>query len=151
MINPDNTMLLRVVTLRGTILEEPAVSVALCTEMGEIEVLPGHAPTVVLLQPGEMRALGTSGVEKAFAAGEGFAQIDQKSVTVFSDMAEASDGILLDQEQEAKSRAEKALAAAASLSDDERDEVDLALRESIAKIQISLRRKNRSGQGTGGL
>jgi F-type H+-transporting ATPase subunit epsilon len=147
MMNTDNTMLLRVVTPRGNVLESPAASVVIWTATGEIEVLPGHAPIVVLLLPGEMRVRDANGAERAFAAGEGFAQIDQKSVTIFSDMAEASEGIILEQEQEAKSRAEKALAAATTLSPEERDEADLALRESVAKIQISLRRKDRARQG----
>jgi F-type H+-transporting ATPase subunit epsilon len=141
-------MLLRVVTPQGTILEEPVTSVALWTVMGEIEVLCGHAPTVVLLEPGEMRLRDAAGAERAFAAGQGFARIDTESVTVFSDMAEQAEGIELDQAEEAKGRAEKAVAAAADLSQDERDEADLALRESLVKIQITLRRKGR-GQGRG--
>jgi F-type H+-transporting ATPase subunit epsilon len=138
---PENTMLLRVVTPGGTIVEEPMASVALWTALGEIEVLPGHAPTVVLLEPGEMRLRGPDGSQRAFAAGEGFARIEQKSVTVFSDMAEAADGIELEKEEEAKRRAEKALAESANLTDDERDAADLIVREAVAKIQMTLRRK----------
>jgi F-type H+-transporting ATPase subunit epsilon len=140
-MNPDNTMLLRVVTPGGAILEEPTVSVVLWTALGEIEVLYGHAPIVVLLEPGEMRVRSAAGVERAFAAGEGFAEIDQKSVTVFSDMAEAAEGIELHQAEEAKSRAQEAVAAAANLSPDERNAADLALRESLVRIQMTLRRK----------
>jgi len=134
-------MLLSVVTPAGTIVEEQVVSVALWTALGEIEVLRGHAPTVVLLEPGEMRVRGPDGSERAFAAGEGFARIEQKSVTVFSDMAEAAEGIELEREQEAKSRAEKALAESANLSDDERAAADLVVRESLVKIQMTLRRR----------
>jgi len=140
-MNSDDTMLLRVVTPHGAILEQPATSVALWTAMGEIEVLLGHAPTVVLLEPGEMRVRNEAGETQVFAAGEGFAEIDGKSVTVFSDMAEDADGFALEQAEEAKNRAEKAVAAAAKLTDDERQEADLALRESLVKIQITLRRK----------
>jgi F-type H+-transporting ATPase subunit epsilon len=138
---PENTMLLRVVTPGGTIVEEAVISVALWTVLGEIEVLTGHAPTVVLLEPGEMRLRGPDGSERAFAAGQGFARIEQKSVAVFSDMAEAADGIELDKEEEAKSRAEKALAESANLSDDEREAADLVVREAVVKIQMTLRRK----------
>jgi F-type H+-transporting ATPase subunit epsilon len=134
-------MLLSVVTPAGTIVEEQVVSVALWTALGEIEVLRGHAPTVVLLEPGEMRVRGPDGSERAFAAGEGFARIEQKSVTVFSDMAEAAEGIELEREREAKSRAEKALAESANLSDDERAAADLVVRESLVKIQMTLRRR----------
>ncbi len=143
-------MLLRVVTPQGAILEKPVTSVALWTVLGEIEVLTGHAPTVVLLEPGEMRVRDATGAERAFAAGEGFARIDQESVTVFSDMAEDADAIALEQAEEAKGNAEKALAAAANLSPDEHDAADLALRESMVRIQLSLRRKGgaqRRGSG----
>jgi F-type H+-transporting ATPase subunit epsilon len=148
MPNPDNTLMLRVVTPSGTVIEQPTISVALWTALGEIEVLPGHAPTVVLLEPGEMRMREPSGVERAFAAGEGFARIEAGSVTVFSDMAEDADDIALDQAEEAKSRAESAIAQAANLSDDERYAADLALRESLVKIQMTVRRKER-GLGRG--
>lgn len=139
---PDKSLLLRLVTPHGTVLDEHASSVALWTAQGEIEVLFGHAPTVVLLQPGEMRVRDAAGIERVFAAGEGFARIDRESVTVFSDMAEDAEGIVLDQVREAKHRAESALAATAHLSEDERQAAELALQESLAKIQILLRRKD---------
>ena len=140
---PD-TMLLRVVTPLGAIVEEPVVSVALSTAMGEIEVLLGHAPIVVLLEPGEMRMRGESGAERAYAAGEGFARIDQSSVTVFSDMMEKAEAIEIEQAEDAKARAEKALADAAGLSPDQHDAADLVLRESLVKIEMSLRRKGQN-------
>ena len=142
-MNSDKTLLVRVVTPHGTTVEEPATSVAMWTAMGEIEVLYGHAPTVVLLEPGEMRVYGAAGGERAFAAGEGFARIDGESVTVFSDMAEDVATIELDQAEEAKKRAERALAEAATLSEDEREAADLVLREALVKIEISLRHGER--------
>jgi len=149
---PIDDMLLRVVTPQGSIMEERASSVALWTAMGEIEILPGHAPTVVLLEPGEMRVYtGTSATERTervFAAGDGFAQISQHAVTVFSDMAEDAEGIAMEREQEAKRRAELALNSATPLTADERAITDLRLREAMAKIQISLRRKH--GRTPGG-
>jgi F-type H+-transporting ATPase subunit epsilon len=141
-MNPENTILLRVVTPHGAIMEEPTSSVAIWTALGEIEVLPGHEPTVVLLEPGELRArLAKDGSERVLAAGEGFARIDQRSVTIFSDMAQDAEGITMEAEEAAKARAESALADARNMTDDERNAADLALRESLAKIQILLRRK----------
>jgi len=143
-MNQENTLLLRVVTPLGAVLEQPAASVAMRTALGEIEVLPGHEPAVVLLEPGELRVYGAEGGERVLAAGEGFARIDGRSVTIFSDMAEDAAEIALDQTEEAKRRAETALAQAASLTEDERDAADLALRESLAKIHIFMRRKDAS-------
>ena len=108
--------------------------------MGEIEVLYGHAPTIVLLEPGEMRVYGAEGSERVYAV-KGFARIDGTSVTVFSDMAEDAATIVLDQAEEAKHRAENALADASNISDDEREAADLVLRESELKINMLLRRE----------
>ncbi|HEX4085049.1 MAG TPA: ATP synthase F1 subunit epsilon [Chthoniobacteraceae bacterium] len=145
-MEPDKkSILLRVVTPGGVVLEEKEVSVVLRTATGEIQVLHGHAPIVVLLEPGELRAVDPSGNERAFAAGEGFAEIDGETVTVFSDLAEAAESISLEQAEEAKRRAESALADAAKMTDDERQAADLALRESMVKIQMLLRRKDQKG------
>ena len=145
MKNDQKNILLRVVTPGGTALEQKASSVVLRTATGEIQVLYGHAPIVVLLEPGELRAYDESGNERAFAAGEGFAEIDAEHVTVFSDLAEAAESISLEQAEEAKRRAETALAEAAKMTDDEREAADLALRESLVKIQMLLRRKDHKG------
>jgi len=145
-MNSDNRMQLKVVTPTGTMLEERAVSVAMWTELGQIEVLHGHAPTVVLLVPGEMRIYDGVHADRILAAGEGFAQIDGVSVTVFSDMAEEAANIALDQTEEAKHRAETALAQAANMTEDERQAADLVVKESLVKIQVSMRRKDGSRQ-----
>ena len=143
-MNSDNRLRLKVVTPLGTILEEPATSVAMRTAMGQIEVLRGHAPTVVLLEPGEMRVYGSTNGDRVLAAGEGFARIDGESVTVFSDMAQDAADIVLDQTEEAKHRAEMALSQAANLTEDERQAADLVLKESLVKIQILMQRTERT-------
>lgn len=144
MMNLDRLLMLRVVPPLGAVLEEPAASVAMSTALGEIEVPYGHVSLVVLLEPGEMRVRDGFDRERVFATGEGFARIDGKSVTIFSDVAEDAAGIAQDQAEEAKRGAETALALAAKLLDDEQEVVDLVLRESVVKIEISLRRKDGS-------
>ena len=138
----ESTLNLRVVTPQGTVIDEQAAAVAMWTSLGEIQVLRGHAPTMVLLEPGEMRVLDANGSERSFAAGEGFARIDTDSVTVFSDMAEDTAEIAIDQTEDAKRRAETALAQAANLSTDERDAAARQLQESLVKIRLSLHRKD---------
>jgi F0F1-type ATP synthase epsilon subunit len=97
----------------------------------------------VLLEPGELRVDDGAGQLRAFAGGEGFARIDGRTVTIFSDMAHDLEGMELAQAEEAKKRAEKAVADAAHLTDDDRLAADLAMRESMATIRILLRRKER--------
>jgi F-type H+-transporting ATPase subunit epsilon len=146
-MSADKTMQLKVVTPQGSTLEQPAVAVTMWTAMGEIEVLYGHAPTVVLLEPGELRVYDANGGEHVYVAGEGFARIDGTSVTIFSDLAEDAGTIVLDEAEEAKRRAEKALADAANLSEDERAAADLVLRESVVKIEMMVRRGDASRRG----
>jgi F0F1-type ATP synthase epsilon subunit len=86
-------------------------------------------------------AAPAGGPDRVFAAGEGFARIDQKSVTVFTDMAEDAARIDLNDAEDAKRRAEAALAEAARLSEDERRAADLVVRECLVKIQLTRRRK----------
>jgi F-type H+-transporting ATPase subunit epsilon len=144
MAESRNSMTLRVVTPTGVALEEEAQSVALWTALGEIEVLPGHASIVVLLEPGEMRVRKDGGM-KLLAAGEGFARIDGSSVTVFSDMAEDVGAFTHEEAVEAQRRAQEAMKEAAKMTEDERMAADLALRESVVKFQMSLRRKGATG------
>lgn len=140
----DNKLMLRLVTPSGPVLEATATSVAMWTAMGEIEVLPGHAPTVVVLEPGEMRVRDGAGAVRVFVAGEGFARIEGSSVTIFSDMAEDAAGIDMDEAEEAKRRAEEALANAGQLSEDERNAQDLVRREAVVKLEWMSRRRSAS-------
>ena len=148
MPDSEKNLTLRVVTPLGIVMEEPAFSVALSTTLGEIEVLRGHMPLVVLLDPGELRVQDPNGAVRSFAAGEGFAEIDRDTVTVFSDMAEDEERMAIEQAEEAKRRAESAVAAAANMTEDERHAADLALRESLVRIQMIVRRGDRThGRG----
>jgi len=147
-MNPDNRLLVRVVTPLGVAVDDRAEAVAMWTAMGEIEVLPGHAPTVVVLEPGELRVWDGTGQARIFAGGAGFARIEGGAVTIFSDMADDMAGIELDQAEEAKRRAEIAVSDAAHLTADEREAADLAMQESVVKVQILLRRKDRGAGGS---
>lgn len=142
---PASTLQLRVVTPSGLALDRPAASVVLWTALGEIQVLPGHAALVVKLEPGELLAIDPQGHEYLFAAGEGFAEIGPESVTVLTDLAEDASYITLEIAQEAKRRAEIAVAEAAKLTDEDARAADLALRESLVRIRLSTRKK-RGGQ-----
>ena len=132
---------MQVVTPGGIALDLAAHSVVLSTSMGEIEILRGHMALVVMLEPGELRAYDARGQEHVFAAGEGFAEINGKSVTVLTDLAEEAEAISLEVAEEARKRAEAAMAEAAKLTPDERHAADLALRESLVRIRLGLRKK----------
>ena len=137
----EKELLVTVVTPIGLTLKKQAASITLQTTSGQIEVLRGHVPMITTLEPGEMRVFDAAGNEEFFALGEGFAEILPERVVVFSDLAENANAIIIESTEEAMRRAQEMLAAAQALSEDERRAAELAVKESLVKIQVGVRRK----------
>lgn len=58
---------------------------------GDMGIMPGHEPTLVVLADGEVRIQGTDGPRKAHIDG-GFLSVDQDKVTIVSEVVEGIDG-----------------------------------------------------------
>ncbi|NCF80440.1 MAG: F0F1 ATP synthase subunit epsilon, partial [Proteobacteria bacterium] len=56
--------------------------------MGEVGVLPGHAPLVTTLKPGEVRVRLPGGEEQSFYVSSGMLEVQPHMVTVLSDTAQ---------------------------------------------------------------
>jgi F-type H+-transporting ATPase subunit epsilon len=134
-------LLITVVTPIGLTLKQEAVSVTLQTTSGQIEILSGHVPMITTLEPGEMQLHQENARMEFFAVGEGFAEIWPDRVTVFSDLAENAETIIVEATEEAVRRAQEELAASLNLTDEERRSAELAVKENLVKIQVGLRRK----------
>ena len=94
---------------------------------GEMGILPGHAPFVVQLAPGEVRL--TKGDEKHFfAVSGGFAEIKDDKVSLFAETAELADGIDEERARQALERAQAEL---------KRQQIDT---QTLAQAQAALRR-----------
>ena len=83
---------------------------------GDIAFLPGHEPFIGVLATHSVRVLLTDGGEQVIAVHQGFVEVsppegDVTRVTILSDIAEIADTIDVPRAQEAKARAEAALAA----------------------------------------
>ena len=92
---PDqgNEIHLQVVTPGGIALDLAAHSVVLWTSMGEIEILRGHMALVVMLEPGRAARLRRPGTGASVCRRErGLREINGKSVTVLTDLAEEPRG-----------------------------------------------------------
>jgi F-type H+-transporting ATPase subunit epsilon len=103
---PSTTRLLQcvVVTPERAVLDEKADFVALPLYDGELGVLPGRAPLIGRLGPGELRMRRGTETKRFFVDG-GFAQVRANVVTVLTPRALEADKI-------DTSAAEQALAAA---------------------------------------
>ena len=106
---------------------------------GELGVLPMHVPLMTQLLAGPLRIL-KDGKQSELVIGNGFAEVTQTSVSIFTDMAideQAIDEVAAD---EALKRAETALKDK-SLQGDDLADVEAALARSLAQLRIKRRRR----------
>lgn len=122
---------------QATMLYAPAV-------MGEVGVMPRHAPLLTKIKPGEVRVITPAEEEMTYYVSGGMLEILPSGVTVLADTALRADDIDEAAAIEAKDRAEKQLA-------DRKDDIDYAtaeaeLAEAIAQIQTIKRIKKKLGR-----
>ena len=98
--------------------------------LGEMGILPGHAPLLSALELGVIK-VKSGDQEEVFTVTGGFIEVQPDIVTVMADAAESVEEIDID-------RAEKAMERASQLLDDYKD-TDA---ENYMRIQAALRRSN---------
>ncbi|MDO8490539.1 MAG: F0F1 ATP synthase subunit epsilon, partial [Dehalococcoidia bacterium] len=106
--------------------------------VGELAVLPNHAPLMTVLQIGEIR-VKKDGQEVSLFTNGGFLEVNQNKVLVLSDSAERAEEIDLTRAEAAKKRAEERLKHLALDMDLAR--VEAALKRAMTRVNIGGRRK----------
>ncbi len=122
---------------RATMLFAPAV-------MGDVGVMPQHAPLLTKIKAGEVRVLIDGSAEEIFYVSGGMLEIQPSGVTILADTALRADNIDEAAAIEAKERAEKAM-------EDHKSDIDYAaaeseLLEAVAKLQTIKNIKKRLGR-----
>jgi F-type H+-transporting ATPase subunit epsilon len=110
---------------------------------GELGILPQHAPLLTFLKPGELRVRKGNEETPIFVSG-GFLEVQPDKVLVLADTAERAEEIDLARAEEARRRAEEALARRGP-------ELDLARAEAAfqrASQRLRVARRRREGRGT---
>lgn len=130
------TFALRIVSPTGDILKEDVEFVVLPGGLGELGILPNHAPLIAGLDIGVIRYTKESKVKRVANAG-GFVEVIDNTVTVLSDTAERSEDIDVKRAQGAKERALKRLADHSNASDIDIKRAEIALRRAIARINAA--------------
>lgn len=105
--------------------------------LGEIGIVPGHAPLLTTLKPGEIRITLPEGKEEYYYVSGGMLEVQPYSVTVLADTVERADSLDEANAIAAKERAEAMIA-------NKNSEVDYSLAASelaMAMAQIRLLRK----------
>ncbi len=134
-------LLLEIVTPDAKVFTGEVNSVVLPGQLGEMGVLPNHAPLVTAILPGELHyTVGTTVME--YAVGAGFVEVNGEGVKVLTDVALADAHIDEATVQEALAQAEARLQDAPNLGAEEIASVEASIANALA--QLKLKRKRRT-------
>lgn len=137
-----STLTVEVVTNERIVLSETDVEmVSAPGSEGMLGILPNHAPLVTTLSAGELR-IKKNGSEQSMVVFGGFMEVLPDKVIVLADVAEKVDEIDVVRAEEARKRAEEAIARGG-------DRMDLAAAEarlSRAQVRIKVGDRRRSGR-----
>ncbi|HSC46711.1 MAG TPA: F0F1 ATP synthase subunit epsilon [Gammaproteobacteria bacterium] len=112
-------------------------------EMGELGITPRHAPLLTRMKPGTVRVKSAGGEEAVFFVSGGILEIQPHAVTVLSDTALRAKDIDEAAAQEAKRRAEEALANQTGEMDVARAQAELL--EAIARLRTLEQIRKKTG------
>ena len=136
------TIILDVVTPERSIVHERVDEVQLPGEDGAFGVLPGHAPLLAALQPGELWY--RIGADKQFLSIEiGVAEVLQERVTVLATLAQRPEEIDVTKVEAERRDAEEHLRQPGSMEDAER--ARLATMAAIMRLRVAERARTRRG------
>ena len=127
------TIKLEVVTPERVVVSEDTEYIEMPGSTGYLGILPGHAPLLTELLPGEM-SYRTGAQAKRLAVGWGLAEVLPHQVTLLVQVAERAEEIDVARAQAAKERAEEALRLAGESGD---LEAQTALQRATARLEVA--------------
>ncbi len=137
---------LDIVTAERMVYSEEVDAVVAPGIMGQLGILPKHAPLMTILEGGEL-LVRKGGQAVYLAITGGFLEVRPDRIIVLADSAERADEIDLARAEAARRRAEERLAGRAPGLDMARAEA--ALHRSLIRLKVGERRRRRGQSGTG--
>jgi F-type H+-transporting ATPase subunit epsilon len=104
-----NTLTVHIVSAEGELYAGPASKVFASGCMGDLGILPRHAPLLSLLKAGELRVETPDGEQHSYFVGGGVLEVQPHKVIVLADTAARAKDLDEAAALEAKQRAEEAL------------------------------------------
>ncbi len=130
----------RVLTPEGPVFEGPAVMVVAASVLGEVGILPRHAPLIAFLKPGETRIKDLQDEWIHIATTEGYLSVEEDQLLLLVEQAEPASEIDRARAEEALRRAEEALAAAGD-DDAAARAAEAAKRRAENRLRVADRRR----------
>lgn len=138
------TIKLDIVTAEKLVLSDEADFVVAPGSMGELGILPQHAPLLSTLEVGEVRVTKAEEEYSFFISG-GFIEILPEQITILANTAERAENIDEARANEARDRAEELMAQKG-------ENVDFAQAEASLKraaVRLKVMQKRRASRGGG--
>ncbi len=117
---------LDIVSAEGAIFSGEADFVIAPASQGDVGIAPRHAPLLTELRPGPVRVQREGGDEQLFYVTGGLLEIQPSAVMVLADAALRPEQLDMDAAEDARKKAEEALAGATEKTDIEKAQRDLA-------------------------
>jgi F-type H+-transporting ATPase subunit epsilon len=130
---------LEVVTPERELVHESVLSVSIPAKTGYLGILPGHAPLLSELQPGELSYVEDH-VTHFLSVSWGFTEVLPERVIVLAQTAERAEEIDVERAQRAKQRAEERLKNFTA-TDIDFERARAALMRALARLQAAGRVK----------
>lgn len=108
------TMRCEIVSAETEIFSGQVTMVVATGTLGELGIMPGHAPLLTGLKPGPVRLQLEDGEEDVFFASGGFIEVQPSVVTILADTAERAETIDDAAAVEAEAAARRAMSEAAA-------------------------------------
>ena len=136
-------MQVEIVSAERQIFSGPAEMIFAPAIQGEIGVAPGHTPLLTLLSPGEVRVKSGES-EEAFYVSGGMIEVQPKTVTILSDVAQRAEDIDEEAVIKSKEAAEAILQEGSGSMNYAKARAELA--ETAAQIRTIQRLRRRAGR-----
>jgi F-type H+-transporting ATPase subunit epsilon len=132
---------LDIVTAERVVYSEEVDIVVAPGVLGQLGILPHHAPLMTTLEPGELK-VRRGGEEYSLVISGGFLEVRPDRIIILADAAERAEEIDIARAEAAKQRAQQRLTHPTP-------EVDLAqaeaaLRRSLARLKVAAKRRRRT-------
>ena len=137
------TMQCHIVSAEAEIYSGRIAMLSATGTLGELGILPGHAPLLTGIRPGPVRLRDENGEEDVFYAAGGYLEVQPGVVTVLADTALRASDIDEAAAAQAQQEAERALSEAAAEMDYGRVQAQLAAATAQQRTLEELRKVRR--------
>ncbi len=127
------TMHVDIVSAEVEIFSDTITELYAPAEMGEVGIMPRHAPLLTQLKPGEVRVVDQHGESQSFYVNGGILEVQPHVVTILSDTAMRAHDLDEAAAMEAKARAEAAMVDKKTDYDYARARIELM--EAVAQLE----------------